>query len=53
MKLNKDKWIDKHEYELICDFDNQEQFDNFNEFAEHQYTVYCDNYDDTQEDGWQ
>ena len=46
MKLNKDAWLDKFEYELICDFDSQTEFESFNEFAEHQYTNYCHNYEE-------
>lgn len=50
MKLNKDKWFDSYEYDLAIAFDNQDEFDNFNDFVEHSYTVYADNYEQDLED---
>lgn len=50
MKLGREKYEDKYEYDLICGFDNQVEFDKLSDFIDHAYNQYCDSYEESQLD---
>ena len=51
MKLNKARYLETYEYDLSVGFELQSEFDSLIDFEDHAYTVYCDSYEE-QQDNW-